>query len=136
MKWFDFPQLPVDLRLEYQMPSGSDSLTPEAVRNRYEKTSRGKFVIWISDDESLIGFKEGIDEVTIKTTEFLSIVLIRWLPAKGSGLISLETESPARGIIASKCYSVESNAWISEVVECLKSVLGERVTEAPITHDA
>lgn len=70
VKWFTFPPLPIDLRLCYRLPIGNDSLTPTNVRRRYEESSRGRFVFWVSADGSLIGFKEGIDEVTLRNVEF------------------------------------------------------------------
>ena len=135
MKWFTFPPLPVDLRICYEAPTGLDRSTPEEVRIRYDESSRGKFVFWASADGSLIGFKEGIDEVTLRNDEFERMVLVRWLPGRGSGMISLETRNSDRGIIGSKCYSSGSDEWIRLVVDRVRSVIGERVVEEPAVYD-
>ena len=100
------------------------------------KVREEKFIFWVSMDGGLIGFKQGIDEVTLRSDQFERIVLVRWLPAKGSGMMSLEARNADRGIIGSKCYSMESDEWIHAVVDEIKSVIGERFVEEPVMYDA
>lgn len=46
-------------------------------------------------------------------------------------MISLETRNRDCGIIGSKCYTPQSDAWIRAVVEDIGSVIGERFVESP-----
>src|SRR5689334_19718945 len=93
MNWFLFPPPPTSLKIHYLSPEGLDSLTPSDIRQRYQTSVHDrKFLLW--SDHDLLGFKCGIDEITLNPADFKDFAFIKQLPGKGPGTLTLETRSP------------------------------------------
>lgn len=129
---------PSELKLHFRNPEGRDPLTPSRVRDRYTgEASDGHFVLWGVPEEQLVGIKHGIDELVLKDDEFDFIRFYRVLPAKGSGSICLETNSPWRVLIDSKGHSDELESWTRKhLLPALLTLLPNRVVEVDGGFDA
>jgi hypothetical protein len=135
MMWFLLPPHPTSLKIHYFSPEGLDPLTPAEIRQRYQASVHDrKFLLW--SDGDLVGFKCGIDEITLKPAEFQLFAFIKQIPGKGSGTLTLETRSPWRLLLEGKSYSRELEEWFTVFMEELKALFPNRVLEEDWGMDA
>ena len=128
IEWHMYSPLPVPVRLQYIMPDGKHPLTPEAIRERYDKeVSDSSLVIWRSNAVGRTGFRAGIDELTWELSRIVSVEFTFCQPGKGSGSVLLCVDG--RLAVLSARFDTALLDWFRPIVTVLTDMFPGKVTQ-------
>lgn len=119
-KWIEIDR-PVDVEADIPLKDQA----PTEVRDEYDRSSKNKFIVWVSSDSKLIGCIKNNRSISADFEFAVAVELYEMKPAKGSGYVGLDIKSKngeCLAVIASSRYSQRSLQWLKQIQPILAKV--------------
>lgn len=115
----------IDRPLDVEADIPLKDQAPKEVRDEYDRSSKNKFIAWVSNDTNLIGCIKNNRSISAEFDSAEAVELYEMEPAKGSGYVGLDIKSKngeCLAVIASSRYSQKSLQWLKQVQPILAKV--------------
>jgi len=118
--WQVLSSLPIDVRFHDGPAGPADSMTPEAVRERYKQEKAFlPTIVWKADGK-MVGVKVGVSERTWPLPSIHDVTVDHATPAKGAGWVSIEVAGET--ICSTRSYSDAALGWCERVAGALAAL--------------